>query len=101
MGWAKCLYTKKKVINFCQMKLFVSALQLCHLVVYLKTLVTKKVYHVENSNSVRVSRPLLECIADENNKASFFATLLSIEREREFLKNKILNVKTGETVEIT
>ena len=56
----------------------------------------KMVYHVENPNSVRVNRPLLECIADENNKASVCATLLPIEREREFLKNKIVNVKTGE-----
>ena len=39
---------------------------------------------VKNPNSVHTNRPLLECIADENNKAVMYTTLLPIERECDF-----------------
>ena len=56
----------------------------------------KLLYRAKNPNSVRTNRSLLECIADENNKASVYTTLLPIEKEREFLKDKILKVNMGE-----
>ena len=40
----------------------------------------KLIYDTENPNSVRTNRPLFEVIADENNKASVYATLVPIER---------------------
>ena len=53
-------------------------------------------YEVENPNSVRVNQPLLECIADENNKASLVLLLTPIERERQYLENKIISVRIDE-----
>ena len=56
----------------------------------------QNVYEEKNPNSVRSNRPLLESIADENNKASLVACLRPIEIERQYLKDKIIKVKTGE-----
>ena len=54
------------------------------------------VYECENPDSVRANRPLLECIADENNEASSTACLLPVELEREYLKDKVIETaKTG------
>ena len=57
---------------------------------------TKTVYEADNPNSVRVNRPLLECIADENNKASSIVCLSPIEMEREYLQDKVIQVKISE-----
>ena len=56
----------------------------------------KTVYETKNPNSVRTNWPVLECICNENNKASLSLSLLPIEREREFLKDKVIKIKTGE-----
>ena len=52
------------------------------------------VYETKNPNSVRTNWPVLECICDENNKASLSLSLLPIERE--FLEDKVIKIKTGE-----
>ena len=57
---------------------------------------TKTVYEAENPNSVRVNRPLLKCIADENNKASSIVCLSPIEMEREYLQDKVIKVKISD-----
>ena len=57
---------------------------------------SQTVYECENPNSVRVNRPLLECIADKNNKASSIVCLLPIELEREYLKDKVIKIKVSE-----
>eukprot|EP00112_Aurelia_sp_Birch-Aquarium-sp1_P020246 Seg5179.3 transcript_id=Seg5179.3/GoldUCD/mRNA.D3Y31 product="RING finger protein 74" protein_id=Seg5179.3/GoldUCD/D3Y31 len=50
----------------------------------------QNVYEEKNPNSVRLNRPLLESIADENNKASLVACLRPIGLERQYLKGKII-----------
>ena len=54
------------------------------------------VSETKTPNSVRTNWPVLERICDENNKASLSFSLLPIEREREFLKDKVIKIKTGE-----
>lgn len=44
-------------------------------------------------NSVRVSRPVLTVIADENNKASMIPCMSGIEAERKYLEGKVLKVQ--------
>lgn len=55
----------------------------------------KTVYRDKAPNSVRTNRPLMEALADENNKASAVICLLPIEMERDDLRGKLLKVKTG------
>ena len=52
------------------------------------------VFTEEEPNSVRTNRPYLEAIADENDKPSSVILIQPMEREREYLKNKIIIVKT-------
>ena len=54
------------------------------------------IYETKNPNSVRTNRPLLEAIADENDKDALIACIRPIEMEREYLKDKIIKVKVGE-----
>ena len=63
----------------------------------------KTVYERKNANSVRANWPVLECICDENNKASLSLSLLPVEKEREFQikSSKSKQVKTnGESINL-
>lgn len=55
-----------------------------------------ELYSCENPNSVRQNRPLLESIADENNKSAAAICLVPIEFERSSLAGKFLTVKVDE-----
>ena len=45
-------------------------------------------------NSVKNNKTLLESLADENSKCAMAICMAPIESEREYLKNKIMRVKT-------
>ena len=47
----------------------------------------------KNPNSVEVNRPLLECVADKNNKGSSIVCLSPIEMEHEYLQDKGIKVR--------
>ena len=49
------------------------------------------IYETKNHNSVRTDRPLLEAIADENDKDALIACIRPIEMECEYLKVEVLN----------
>ena len=51
----------------------------------------------ESPNSVKSNRPLLEAIADENTHASTAVCMNPIEREREHVKDKTLNIYISNT----
>ena len=51
-------------------------------------------FREEKPNSIRTNRPLLEAIADENNKASCVVCMHPVELERKYIEGKVLNVKT-------
>lgn len=55
----------------------------------------KPVFKEPLPNSVRTNRPLLEAIADENNKASAVVCLKPIEEERAIMEGNVLKVKIG------
>ena len=55
------------------------------------------IFQEESPNSVKSNRPLLEAIADENNHASTAVCMNPIEREREHLKDKTLNIYISDT----
>ena len=52
----------------------------------------KVVYEPDNRNSIEVTRPILEAIADENNKACGVAMLDSIERSRGVMQKTEMRV---------
>lgn len=54
------------------------------------------VFREENPNSVRVNRPLLEAIADENHRASSAVCMTEIECERSYMKDNLLKVHIPE-----
>ena len=51
------------------------------------------VYEEPAPNSVRRNRPLLEAIADENDHTSSLVCIVPFEKERNFLRNKIMEVQ--------
>ena len=52
------------------------------------------VFTEDEPNSVRTNRPYLEAIADENDRPSSVILVQPMEREREYLKDKIMVVKS-------
>ncbi|XP_070545703.1 V(D)J recombination-activating protein 1-like [Ptychodera flava] len=56
----------------------------------------KTVWDQKNPNSVRCNRPLIEAIAEENNDSTVHYCLLTMEGERELMKNKVMKIDCGD-----
>ena len=98
MGWVKSRCIGKNLYKCCLTKPFaflsVSFLYTRHLTV------KSFVYRNDKPNSVRTNRPLLEALADENNKASNIFCTLPIEKERQVLIQNRIKLIIGQKVQV-